>query len=75
MNEELHINPSVSALVMLAAIIATYNIYSAYKDDQLASTYEDSQVAMDQTANAMLSLKTIVRAQVATTTATTTKKK
>ncbi len=56
-NEELHINGAVSAIVMLAAIVSTYNVYSYYKDDQVAADYEGVQTSLDNTASALLSLK------------------
>ena len=57
MNEDSQISGAVSALVMLAAIASTYNVYSFYKDDQLATQYEEVQSSLDSTASAFLSLR------------------
>ena len=57
MNDEIHINGGVSALVMLAAIASTLSVYSTYKDEQVAVQYEDSQASMEQTASALVSLR------------------
>ena len=71
MNEELHINPTVSALVMLAAIVSTWSVYSTYKDDQVATEYENEQANMEQTANTLVSLR-LAKEQAAATVSTTT---
>ena len=76
MNEDTHINGAVSALVMLAAIASTFNVYSFYSDDKVASNYEEEQVSLDQTASALLALK-LEKANmvVATTTPSSTETK
>lgn len=71
MNEDLHIGGVTSALVMLAAIATTFTTYAYYKDDVLASQYESDQVALEQTASALVSLR-LKEAALATPTSTTT---
>lgn len=74
MNEEAHVSGAVSAIVMLAAIVTTYNVYSYYKDDAVAVEYEEAQTSMDNTASALMSLRlekealTAATAQISTTT-------
>ena len=46
-----------SALVMLAAIATTFVTYGYYKDDELASRYENDQAVLEQTASALVSLR------------------
>jgi hypothetical protein len=57
MNEDLHVSNFVSGLVMLAAIVITYNVYSTYKDEVIAAEYEDVQSSMEQTASVLTSLR------------------
>ena len=76
MNDELHINGAVSALVMLAAIAGTWSVYADYKDNQVAIQYEDTQSSLEQTASALAAFR-IAHASAmveATSTATTTEK-
>ena len=76
MDNEAHINPAVSALVMLAAIAGTWGVYSNYQDNQVAMEYAEAQTSLEQTASALVSLRlsTPAVAEVATSTATTTEK-
>lgn len=57
MNEDSHMGGVASALVMLAAIATTFSTYTYYKDDQLATQYENDQVTLEQTASALMSLR------------------
>ena len=77
MNEDAHISGGVSAIVMLAAIASTWNVYSFYKDDQIATSYEEVQTSLDNTASALLSLKMekAIMTPLASTTATSSKVK
>lgn len=52
-----HIGGFASALVMLAAIATTFVTYSYYKDDELATRYENDQITLEQTASALVSLR------------------
>lgn len=75
MNEEAHINPAVSALVMLAAVAGTWGVYANYQDNQVAMEYEEAQSSLEQTASALISLRLATPAkELATSTATTTEK-
>ena len=72
MDNETHINPAVSALVMLAAIFTTYSTYNAYNDEKVALSYENDQVVLEQTASALASLRVMkTEALSASTTAPT----
>ena len=77
MNDDLHVSGAVSVIVMFAAIASTFNVYSLYKDDQVATKYEEVQISLDNTASVLLSLKMEKAAMtaVATTSTTTTKTK
>jgi len=57
MGENQHVGGSASALVLLAAIATTFITYEAYKDDKLATLYEEDQVAMEYTASALVALR------------------
>jgi len=52
-----HMGGFASALVMLAAIATTFVTYGYYKDDELASRYENDQAVLEQTASALVSLR------------------
>lgn len=57
MNEDLHVGGVASTLVMLAAIATAFSTYSFYKEDEVATKYESDQVALEQTASALVSLR------------------
>lgn len=57
MNEEQHLGSVASGLVMLAAIATTFTTYTYYKDDVVATQYEDAQASLEQTASALMSLR------------------
>jgi hypothetical protein len=65
MNEDAHVGGIASALVMLAAVATTFTTYGIYKDEDLAGKYESDQVALEQTASALMSLRLEEEAMVA----------
>ena len=71
MNEDSHVGEIASALVMLAAIATTFTTYAAYKDEVLAGQYEADQTSLEQTANALMSLRLEEEAALATQATTT----
>jgi hypothetical protein len=52
-----HVGDVTSGLVMLAAIATTFTTYAYYRDDALATQYESDQMALEQTASALMSLR------------------
>lgn len=56
-NGDSHVGEIASALVMLAAIATTFTTYASYKDEVLATQYEADQISLEQTANALMSLR------------------
>lgn len=78
MNDEIHVNGAVSALVMLAAIVSVYTTYSYYNDQKIADQYDENRAGLEQAASALVSLHqmqtTNETAPAATSTSTSTKK-
>ena len=77
-NQDKNVSGLVAGVVMLAAVFTTYTTYSFYQDDKLAAGYESDEVALDQTASALMSLRAmsaVVEEPATTTEATTTKAK
>ena len=73
MEQETHVSPAISGLIMLAAIFTTYTTYSYYNEDKLVQNYEEDQASMEQAASVIVSLRAMKAASAATSTATTTK--
>lgn len=57
MNEDQHVGGIASALVMLAAVATTFTTYSYYSDNKVAEQYESDNIALEQTASALVSLR------------------
>ena len=73
-NQDKNVSGLVAGVVMLAAVFTTYTTYSSYQDDKLAAGYESDEVALDQTASALVSLRAMsaMTEEPATTTEATT---
>jgi hypothetical protein len=70
-NDDTHVGEVASALVMLAAIATTFTTYAAYKDEVLATQYENNQATLENTASALVSLRLAEQAALAAQATTT----
>lgn len=68
LNEDQQAGPIISAIVLIAAVLFTANVYMIYSANKDVAVYEEAEISYNQAAAALLGLRQEATSEIISTT-------